>query len=73
MEYKTLIIKDEFIKLDSALKFANLVSSGGQAKILILDGKVSVNGEICLMRGKKLYNNDKFVFNNMGYIIKNDC
>ena len=73
MEYKTLKIKEEFIKLDSALKYANLVSSGGQAKIFILEGKVFVNGEKCLMRGKKLYNNDTFIFNDIGYIIKNDC
>ncbi|MBQ2911937.1 MAG: RNA-binding S4 domain-containing protein [Clostridia bacterium] len=47
-------ISTEFIKLDALLKFANLVSSGGEAKILISDGQVSVNGEVCLMRGKKI-------------------
>ncbi|MBQ6836534.1 MAG: RNA-binding S4 domain-containing protein [Clostridia bacterium] len=47
-------ISTEFIKLDALLKFANLVSSGGEAKILIADGQVSVNGEVCLMRGKKI-------------------
>jgi len=49
-----LPISTEFIKLDAALKFANLVGSGGEAKNLILDGYVLVNGEICTMRGKKL-------------------
>lgn len=47
-------IQSEFIKLDALLKFANLVSSGGEAKIHISEGEVLVNGEPCLMRGKKL-------------------
>lgn len=47
-------ISTEFIKLDALLKYANLVSSGGEAKILIADGQVMVNGEVCLMRGKKI-------------------
>lgn len=47
-------IQSEFIKLDALLKFANLVSSGGEAKIRIAEGEVMVNGEPCLMRGKKL-------------------
>lgn len=47
-------IQSEFIKLDALLKFANLVSSGSEAKIRISEGEVLVNGEPCLMRGKKL-------------------
>ena len=47
-------ISTEFIKLDALLKFANLVSSVGESKILIADGQVKVNGEVCLMRGKKI-------------------
>lgn len=47
-------IQSEFIKLDALLKFANLVSSGGEAKIRIAEGEVMVNDEPCLMRGKKL-------------------
>ncbi len=47
-------IETEFIKLDALLKFANLVSSGGEAKIRIAEGEVLVNGEACTMRGKKL-------------------
>lgn len=47
-------IETEFIKLDALLKFANLVSSGGEAKIRIAECEVLVNGEICTMRGKKL-------------------
>ena len=59
----------EFIKLESALKLANAVPSGGQAKILIQDGAVSVNGEVCTMRGKKLYPGDQFEFMGQQYLI----
>lgn len=47
-------IKTEFIKLDQLLKYASLVETGGHAKMLILDGEVKVNGEVCLQRGKKI-------------------
>lgn len=47
-------ITTEFIKLDALLKFASLVGSGGEAKMLIQDEQVLVNGEICTMRGKKI-------------------
>ena len=56
MEFK---VDGEFIKLDSLLKAANVVLSGGEAKMLILDGEVLVNGEVCTMRGKKLRSGDK--------------
>ena len=51
-------ITTEFIKLDALLKFASLVGSGGEAKALIQDGQVFVNGEICTMRGKKIRSGD---------------
>ena len=54
-----ITIKTEFIKLDALLKFANLVSSGGEAKIRIAEGEVQVNGEKCTMRGRKLRPGDK--------------
>lgn len=47
-------IETEFIKLDSLLKFANLVQTGGDAKNLILDGHVKVNDEVVTQRGKKI-------------------
>ena len=62
-----LTIHTEFIKLQDALKYANLVYSGGEAKQVIQDAMVKVNGEVCLMRGKKLYPGDKFSF--MGHVI----
>ena len=49
-----ITITTEFIKLQDLLKFANVVETGGMAKQIILDGEVSVNGEVCLMRGKKI-------------------
>ncbi|SFL22900.1 ribosome-associated protein [Lachnospiraceae bacterium KH1T2] len=49
---------DEFIKLGQLLKACDLVSSGVEAKIVILDGNVYVNGEVCLMRGKKIHPGD---------------
>lgn len=52
-------ISTELIKLDALLKFASLVGSGGEAKSLIQDGQVLVNGEVCTMRGKKIRPGDK--------------
>ena len=57
-----LTIHTEFIKLQDALKYANVVYSGGEAKQLILDGQVQVNEEVCTMRGKKLRDGDHFTF-----------
>ena len=54
--------QDEFIKLGQALKKADLVSSGVEAKIVIQDGQVTVNGEIELQRGKKLHDGDVFSY-----------
>ena len=54
---------DEFIKLGQALKKANLVSSGIEAKMVIQDGLVTLNGEVEVQRGKKLYNGDIVTFN----------
>lgn len=51
-------IKTPFIKLDSLLKYAELVDSGGCAKALIQDGKVAVNTWECRMRGRKIYPGD---------------
>ena len=64
-----LTITTEFIKLQDALKYANVVYSGGEAKVLILEEQVLVNGEVCTMRGKKLRNGDKFTFNGETYVI----
>ena len=62
-------IGTEFIKLESAMKLANIVPTGGSAKYEIQEGFVAVNGEICTMRGKKLYPGDKFTFGGETYEI----
>ena len=62
-------ISTEYIKLQDAMKFANIVYSGGEAKQLILEEQVKVNGEICTMRGKKLRPGDKFEFMDQVYLI----
>ena len=62
-------ISTEFIKLQDAMKYANIVYSGGEAKALIQEGEVLVNGEGCTMRGKKLRTGDKFSFNGQTYLI----
>ena len=62
-------IKEDFIKLDSALKLANLVATGGHAKFVIQNGEVLVNGEVCLMRGKKLKIGDTAKFDGVKIIV----
>ena len=52
-------IKDDFIKLDAALKYSGVIGTGGQAKMVIQEGLVLVNGEVCTMRGKKMRPGDK--------------
>ena len=64
-------ITTEFIKLESAMKLMNVVPSGGTAKNEIQEGYVTVNGEVCTMRGKKLYPGDKFGFDGDTYVITN--
>ena len=67
---QSIKITGEFIKLDALLKFANLVSSGGEAKILIADGQVLVNNEICTKRGKKLRSGDTISLANETVVIE---
>lgn len=64
-----VVISTEYIKLESAMKLANILPSGGTAKMVIQDGLVTVNGETCLMRGKKLYPGDLFVYEGQSYLI----
>lgn len=58
MKSEKIIINDEFIKLDSLMKFSGLAQTGGEAKLLIQSGQVLVNGEVCTMRGKKMRDGD---------------
>ena len=63
-------ITTEFIKLDAFLKFVGAVGTGGEAKIRIADGEITVNGEVCTMRGKKLRAGDTVCFGNESYSVK---
>lgn len=65
----SVVISTEFIKLQDAMKYANIVYSGGEAKQLIQEEQVLVNGEICTMRGKKLRPGDRFTFQGQTYLI----
>lgn len=70
MKQETIAISTPFIKLDSLLKFANLVETGGMAKEVILDGQVQYNGEVCLMRGKKCYPGDTVTFDSTQLVLQ---
>lgn len=63
-------ITTEYIKLDSFLKAVNAVGSGGEAKMLIADGAVKVNGEVELRRGRKLRPGDEVVFAGRRYLVE---
>ena len=69
MTFKEIKIKEDFIRLDSAMKLGDMVVTGGHAKIVIQNGEVKVIGEICTMRGKKLRAGDKVEFENSGFVI----
>ena len=62
-------ITTEFIELDSLLKFSGLVDTGGVAKELVQNGDVSVNGEVCTMRGKKIRSGDVVAFDEFEVIV----
>lgn len=66
---KTIHIRDEYITLGQLLKLANMVGSGSDSKMVILDGLVKVNGEIETRRGKKLRTGDIVEFDNESVVI----
>ena len=68
---QSVSITTEYIKLESFLKLANAVESGGMAKNFIQDGLVLVNGEVCTMRGKKLRDGDLVKFEGLTYRVCN--
>jgi len=67
---EVVYLRDEFIKLGQALKACGLVSSGVEAKMVILDGLVKVNGKVEERRGRKLYDKDIVEYNNQTVEIK---
>lgn len=66
-ERRQIEINSDFIRLDSLLKLCNAVMTGGHAKIVIQEGEVKVNGEICTARGKKIRVGDEVLFDNVIY------
>lgn len=63
-------MKGEYIKLGQALKLSGLVDTGGAAKVVVVDGKVRVNGEIETRRGRKLYSGDVFSLNGVEVLVE---
>ena len=59
---ESIQIQTEYIKLDAFLKYASMVGTGGEAQLVISDGLVQVNGEVCTMRGRKLRAGDTVTF-----------
>ena len=67
-----ITIRTPFIKLDALLKFSALTGSGGEAKTVISEGLVGVNGETCLRRGKKIYPGDVVSFCGTELLVEKD-
>lgn len=67
-----IAIRTEFIKLDAFLKYAALIGSGGEAKTVVGEGLVKVNGEVCTMRGKKLRPGDRVEFDGKTVLVCTD-
>ncbi|MBE7004797.1 MAG: RNA-binding S4 domain-containing protein [Ruminococcaceae bacterium] len=61
---KSITIETEYIKLQDLLKLASLVSTGGEAKLMIAEGRAEVNGEVCTQRGKKIRPGDVVRYQN---------
>jgi len=70
MSEKEIIIKEDFIRLDSLMKLSDAVVTGGHAKIVIQNGAVKVNGEVCTQRGKKMREGDFFTFDGLKVTVK---
>ena len=65
-----IAITTEYIKLEALLKYAAAVGSGGEAKQVIADGMVSVNGEPCTQRGRKLRAGDRVDFAGLSFLVE---
>lgn len=65
MKKEIIKISEEYIKLDSLVKLAGGVETGGQAKYVIQSGEVTLNGEVCTQRGRKIRTGDKVIFGDL--------
>ena len=70
MKNEIITITTEFIRLDALLKLGGALDTGGQAKFVIQNGEVEVNGEVCTMRGKKMRDADYAEYNGGRYTVK---
>ena len=70
MKADIVTIDSEFIRLQDLLKISGLASTGGMAKVVIQNGEVTVNGEVCTMRGKKLRDGDTAAYNGVAFTVK---
>ena len=68
-----IVTNTELIKLDAALKLANMAESGGEAKTMVQDGYVSVNGEVCTQRGRKLRDGDTVTVAGQSFRIRHEA
>lgn len=66
-EHQEFVLKGDYIRLDDLLKNVGVVMTGGHAKIVIQEGEIKVNGEVCTMRGKKLRQGDNAEFEGIIY------
>ncbi len=66
---KNVKIKTDYIKLDQLLKYASIVQTGGQAKLLIKNGQIKVNNEVVFQRGRKIHKGDKIIIDDEDLII----
>ncbi|MCR4652488.1 MAG: RNA-binding S4 domain-containing protein [Eubacterium sp.] len=70
---ESIQIRDEFIKLGQAMKLAGMVEEGVDAKLVIQNGEVKVNGEVDTRRGKKLYDGDVFEYDGKQVKVTGSC
>lgn len=70
MNKKTVKIETEFIKLEALLKYADITMSGGESKVRILNGEVTVNGIVCTQRGKKIRSGDTVILDNQILLVE---
>ena len=68
----SILIHTEYIKLEALLKYAGLAETGGEAKLLIQDGQVSVNGQVGTMRGKKLRGGDTVTLEGRTVLVRSE-
>ncbi|MBQ9414159.1 MAG: RNA-binding S4 domain-containing protein [Clostridia bacterium] len=70
---KTVTISTEYIRLDALLKLSGMTMTGGEAKSVIQTGKVTVDGDVCLMRGKKIRPGQTVVYRGETIIVEGDA